>query len=405
MAIEFITGVPGGGKSYYACRLVVAELRRTKRRICTNLALDIPRLCEYLHEKYGQSFDAAQRIRILSLQECCEFWLYRGQGHDIDPTIRTKVRTKTREKASMDQIDYEGQGIGEGVLYIIDEVHVMFGSREWASTGADALYYLSQHRKMSDDVVLISQHTKQVETAFMRMCETFYFCRNLSKWKLPIAFGIFRSPPFLVVSEYKEASTQKPPVSTRTWLIDKEGIGSIYKTAAGVGFVGSRAVTEDKPQGFPSWAFALCVVAIMLGLWKLGGYAIASTIGSKQVLNHPAKRAIFPGTITNEVKPIVKEGVSGPAPEPLPLAIAHRVEADLPKESTNVFVVGHTTFKGEKWYLTDGRKVLASDPRFKMANNEVVVFGDKVYKWLPSDAASSVPTFNSNFHANRSERQ
>jgi len=385
MAIEFITGVPGGGKSYAAVKLVVRELREGKRNICTNLALDIPRLCEFLHEKYGDSCDASRRVRILTMQECAEFWLYRGVDRDIDPAERTEVKVKSREKLSLNQIDYEKQGIGIGVLFIIDEVHVMFGAREWATTGNDALYYLTQHRKFSDDVILVSQHTKQVEGAFTRMCETFYHCKNLSKWKLPVAGGFFRAPPLLIISEYKEASSVKPPIATRTYTIDKMGIGSCYRTAAGVGFVGSMADTEDKPRGLPAWALVLCLVCVMLGVWKLGKYAIASTIGSKQV----TRRAVFSGTLTNQVKPIVAPGVAVPVPDPLPVQIQKKALESMPVESTNVFIVAHTTYKGDKWYLSDGRKLLAADPRFKMANDEVVIFGDVVYKWTVSVAGNT----------------
>jgi len=372
MSVHGVSGKPGGGKSLYGMKLLIEELVYGTRVVVTNLAVELGQLNEYLQREFpNKSINLFERLRVLDDDQVAAFWTFRAVGFGV-PTQLNKGQWESGLRPDYSQVS-DG-----GVLYIIDEVHNYFNARYCMLVCRDVLFYLSQHRKMGDDVVLISQPTKIAEAAFMRMCETFYHCRNLSKWKLPIAFGIFRSPALLLVNEYKEASASKPAVSTRTYPIDRKGIGSIYKTAAGVGFVGGEADTQAKPRGLPSWLFVLSVVVIILGTWKLVQIGINKTVGNDMLKVKGQKGPFYPSgpkAVTNSAAVTI---------EPLPVTIAKQAAASIPKPVEDVYCSGRVKLgRTYRYYLTDGRRIDETDSNFVAWGVNGLILKDGVYKINP----------------------
>ena len=178
MSVIFISGKPGGGKSYWAFKqYVVRELIQGQRTIITNLDILPGMLNEWLQEFAPKQvrqmdIDLHSRLIILTKDQSNRFYLYRPDDYRLkDPeeewdadkfSGKVKQHGYKRPKLDLTQC-YRGTGEEEetcnprelgGVLYIIDELHEYFNAREWMETGRSALTYLSQHRKMGDDVHL-----------------------------------------------------------------------------------------------------------------------------------------------------------------------------------------------------------------------------------------------------------
>ncbi len=84
--IHFIQGKPGGGKSLFGVKKMVEELVEGERRVLTNLPVDVPRLNEYLQQKYpGKLILLRDRLRLLTEEELKLFWEHRYFG--TSPTL------------------------------------------------------------------------------------------------------------------------------------------------------------------------------------------------------------------------------------------------------------------------------------------------------------------------------
>ena len=65
--------------------MIIDELRLTKRNVVTIAALKLPDLAEYLHVKHDDTFDCCvRRIRILSVREVPDFWLFPSKDLDLE---------------------------------------------------------------------------------------------------------------------------------------------------------------------------------------------------------------------------------------------------------------------------------------------------------------------------------
>ena len=270
MAIRFVSGKPGAGKSYYATTLVLERLRNSKKQIVTNLPLDVGRICEYLHAEFGETFNAAERIRLLSEGQAANFWLYFGNGLELDR--KQRIHFIAEDGRRSEHLNYEPRyefakvhpdDNSGAVCYFIDEAHEFFNAREWKDLGKDCLHYLSQHRKLGDDVTFITQHVRNVDTQLRRLCFEFIYCRNHLKEKLPGLGGLFRSiPRFGVASYNQEESPSAIQVDHKYVKPDWKGIGTCYDTAAGVGIGGAQADKGERAKGLPlSFVFVLLAIA------------------------------------------------------------------------------------------------------------------------------------------------
>lgn len=254
MSIHFISGKPGGGKSLYGLKLIVEELVLGKRAIFTNIPLNVPALNVYLQERYpGASVDIF-RIRILADEEVALFWTFRPGA--------VRIPRLTKEQWVRGELpSYAGASDG-GVMYVIDEVHNFFGARQWAQTGQDVLFYLSQHRKLSDTVICITQAIGNVDKQFRSVTQDFTFLRNLSKE----SYGRFRLPGIFVRKTFSSPPTDTAqPMETGTFRLDVSGLASCYDSAQGVGIHGRSADKGEVGKGLSMWwYFVLVAVAAVV---------------------------------------------------------------------------------------------------------------------------------------------
>jgi len=282
MSIHFISGKPGGGKSMYAMKLLIEELLFTRRPIVTNLAVNFAGLGQYMereHEKWylEQTVHIRDRITILSEDELSVFFTYRGNGVRIEPVSNQQWKDGKRPDFT---------AVTWGVAYFLDEIHIAFNARAWQDTGHQVLYYNSQHRKLGDDVVCITQSVTNVDKQFRSVAQDFTYLRNLSKEKL----GMFKLPSMFMRRTYLQpAASNDKPMETGTFSLDVSGVGACYDTAAGVGIHGrTGADTKEKKKGL-HWSVAPIALALICLAFYYGSTGLLSVMFNPKIPKPPVK--------------------------------------------------------------------------------------------------------------------
>ncbi|HHZ94129.1 MAG TPA: hypothetical protein EYN67_00915 [Flavobacteriales bacterium] len=243
VAIHFVTGRPGAGKGLYAMRLLVEELRSSNRPIITNFPLLKDKLAEYMTEEHGESFDILTRVILLEEKEdLANFYRVRkvkkdGSLHFLD------VETDSKGKAVSYDIDGAQDG---GVYYLLDEVHIVFGARDWQEMGRAVLFYASQHRKLGDECILISQVPKNVDSQFRSIAQSFHVLRNHGMEK----FLWFKQPSMFARHTFLNMPTGargEQPLEQSYFKLDVRQ-ANCYETARGVGLAPKDGAQADKGE-------------------------------------------------------------------------------------------------------------------------------------------------------------
>jgi len=301
MAIRILFGPGGSGKSLYQMRIVVQELRHTKRNIVTNLAIDLPRLQEWCEEQFpAEVIDVGRRIRILNVEEGKQFWKYRGNAvlsasQTFDP----------------DYVDDRGD---YGVCFIVDEAGAAgFNARGWAATegrstrGVECEWYLDQQRKFSDDVWASAngRAPSAIAKPFRDKAHEFVRLKNgyLS------SFGKFRGIGKFTARFYNhEPDKNSEPFKQEEWKMDATGLASCYRTQDGVGVVGVNADKGQRAKGIPAQFIIPGVICGLLVLFvggnKLSAYYIRKGREPKEpnseVVNKKQPGQAAPSSVANQ---------------------------------------------------------------------------------------------------------
>jgi len=344
--IHFISGKPRGGKSLYAVRLVVEELVYGTRTVITNLPLKLPELNEHIQKKYPDKLvNVVGRVIILNDDETGAFYTVRPNG------VRIARISKDEWKQGL-KPDYSHVSDG-GVFYCIDEIHNFFNARAWAETGNDVLFYLSQHAKLGDTVICITQHIGNVDKQFRSVAQDFTYLRNLGKEKM----GMFALPNLFVRKTYLQPATpEAEPMETGRFRLDVTGLGSCYDTAQGVGIHGRGADKTERRKGVPWWVFAVGAPLAIWGFFQYGPMAVAkATEPSKNRIAQTSPVASGP-----EVKPYKPTEYVSPVGPPVGAYVASAVAPaarSTPGPTNVIRLTGGGTFGPGRSFVTlsDGR--------------------------------------------------
>lgn len=342
MSVHFISGKPGAGKSLYAMRLLVWELQHTTRTIVTNLCINYGNLNAYLTAQ-GQAIIPEQHIRdrVLRIEDedLKVFFTFRGGG------VRVRCVSIQEWKAGV-RPDYSVVK-DAGCFYVLDEVHIAFNARAWADTGQEVMYYLSQHRKLGDDVILITQAVLNVDKQMRSVAQDFTYIRNFKKEKA----GFFRLPAIFMRRTYLEpAGPTSKATESGTFTLDVSGVASCYDTAAGVGIHGRASADKNEKSRGLHWAwYVVFILAFIFGLIKGVPPFIEWLVapgGSKRLMPI-AQASAGPGhggVITNQAAPTHFDNSA-------PLTFKPKY----PKCDTNYWITGRAMLRGG-WvvYLNDG---------------------------------------------------
>lgn len=279
MAVEFITGRPGGGKTLLAVRMIEEEMRTTKRYVVTNIQLKL----EEVAERFG-AVETEQRVRVLSANEAMAFWLFLP-GRQLP---QDRVRWTAPDGREMEVPDFSMRNSG-GVLYVIDEAHIPFSNRTFYKNGtADAFFYLSQHEKLGDSVLMVTQHCENVDKQFRSVAQSFTEVRNGYRDRWPILGGLIRARPGFNSFEWPNppGSGQQQCTLRQRWRLEPEKTCKLYDTTAGLGLISKAGARHEKPlKGLPWWSvivgFALVAVAVVM-IPELIGKAVGAGLSSMQ---------------------------------------------------------------------------------------------------------------------------
>lgn len=360
MSIHFISGKPRGGKSLYAVKLCIEELVYGQRCVITNLSFKLPELNAYLQEKYpGRSIDLHDRLRILSDEETNHFWLIRPGNPKI--SLLTDAQWKAGVKPDYSQVT------DNGVLYAIDEIHNFFNARAWMETGRDVLFYLSQHGKLGDTVLCITQAIANVDKQFRSVTQDYTYLRNLKKERM----GLFRLPAIFRRQTYLSPATPTShPMEGGTFTLDVSGIAACYETAKGVGIHGRSADTMEKTKGL-SWVWAVIAIPIIVIFF----FKTSPNLIAKLFVADP--KAV-------EVKKITSTNTSILPPLPAPVSVSRSVAAVAVSPVVAVRLTGLVGLGGGRWVvaLSDGRSyTFPEDRAVEHVGKGFAIVRGETYRW------------------------
>jgi hypothetical protein len=426
MSIFYICGKPGSGKSYVAVEHILKELADPKsdRFIVTNIELKfedrqhqqlIPppwywtyfgwflRLCgrippppnyqlrttkglvTWCHENIKHEVNLKERIRILDDSECGEFWNYEP-GYKFE-----KRRELDLGRRKMDVPDFEDRA-KRGCLYVIDEVHVYFGARDWQATGADCTFFLSQHRKLQCDVILITQHPEQTDKALRRLAQEYMSMRNLMREPI---LGFRLGNYFRYVRSLNSPQSANPAVfETGFVTLKPEEVGGLYDTTAGVGIAGRVAPRSEKRGRSIWWLLPPIVIIVAAGIFLFTHVTMIN-----RWISHAMAKAFFGGATA------VTSGIAVPnstnllsqfeKPANQPSDVSPHVTKAADSVSDSTARTGHIFSEDElppvemsgyckianKWVVTlsDGRTFESGDDELKTLAKKYCVIGTNIF--------------------------
>lgn len=369
MSIHFISGKPGGGKTLYSVRMIVDELVCGDRCVITNVPLLLPQLNEFLQRQYPRAFQKrftgetirhiSDRVMLIDEDDLPKFFTFRPDGVRLDSVSNQEWKSGKRPDFS---IVKDG-----GVLYVLDEVHVAFNARAWADTGHEVLYYLSQHRKLGDDVICITQSINNVDKQFRSVAQDYTYIKNLAKQRV----GLFRLPGIFTRNTYLQPATDtSKPVETGTFTLDVTGLASCYDTARGVGIHGrGGADTKERKTGL-HWAW-LIVAGILLWVTLTKLPEIIAWATDPHTKKTPPARLAVPAAP-------VPVNPAGPASMP----DVYQPPAFRTNQLPEIFCTGYAVLSGQpEAFFSDGST--AEPPDLTEVTKSSVTVSGKVYKLRP----------------------
>jgi hypothetical protein len=223
--------------------------------------------------KQPQVDDICSRITLISDEDLPTFFTKRP-GIKIDSISNEDWRMGKRPDYTVVK--------DHGVFFVLDEVHIAFNARAWALTGAEVLYYLSQHRKLGDDVICITQSVANVDKQFRSVAQDFTYIRNLGKE----SFGHFRLPMRFIRKTYAQppSGDKSEPMEMGSFALDVNGLASCYDTAKGVGIHGrAGADTKHRKKGI-HWLWFVIGLPVLL----FGGMHYIPPLIAKHLSHAPA---------------------------------------------------------------------------------------------------------------------
>lgn len=361
MSIHFISGKPGGGKTLYAMRLILAELRNSNRPIVTNVAVNFAGLNAYCEsEGIVLRGHIRDRVHILEEEQLGNFFCHRP-GSQIESISKERWRNGDRPDYSVVK--------DSGILWVLDEVHIAFNSRAWADTGQQVIYYLSQHRKLGDDVVLITQCVQNVDKQMRSVAQDFTYIRNLRKERA----GLFNLPGIFLRRTFLEPAGDTTRASeSGTFTLDVRGVAGCYDTAKGVGIHGrAGADTLEKRHGLPWIIFPVAVVILIICVVKFTPGLVLWATKPRVVV---AAAQVNPPSVPkggSYVTAAAQEfGFKPLAPAPGPAR----------EERARVVVTGYGQIPGGKWVLftSDGNSWTYPGQVEMLGADYVIIQGQKI---------------------------
>lgn len=264
MSVNFLTGVPGSGKTYFAVNELSKALEKRDRPIFTNINLHIP------YNEVLKPFDVKDFHDFCS-RELAFFDSYRNQQSELRKNREEfgEYSTDYIDEVNNSSDNYDEALKNSGILdkygssYIIwDECH-----NDLDRTNPVYVRWLSYHRHFEGmDVLLITQSLDLVDRKYKRFADKFYFGVNPAKRLFSTTFK------YKVYTDHREYSKH---------LIEEISLPSNRKIFA---LYDSGHYKVNKSAAFKKLApiFALVVFIALFTKYFLFGYVLGSNKTSEQ---------------------------------------------------------------------------------------------------------------------------
>jgi len=369
--LKAITAPPGAGKSAYAQEQLVRELMLTDRPVITNVSVmlnpwmlgDEPQigLIEYLRRIGYRGEPLEKRLRLLDGDEVKTFWRYR-----LNKVMPPAVVSDAGD------VEFPWPNDG-GVLYIIDELHDHFNAHEWAKVSKEAIFYLSKHRHIGDDIFGISQAMSNVAKQFRVLIQETILVRNLGMEKL----GIFKLPARTLIRGYMYCPVtfkSETPMWSSITKFGRRGVRETYNTAGAVrGAMSSGDVGRVKTRGAPLWMLFAGAIAAFVGIWWASGAV------PRYVLND--KRSKIQTNVPPRLSELSVVEASKPVSGSLLVENSESVGSVLTNEAVPLTMTGYVYVPPHGWMVTmsDGQLLRSWQKDFTTLEPKRVLIGNTWY--------------------------
>lgn len=403
--IRFIYAPIGAGKTLFSVMEICRELERSDRYIVTNIPLilnDAPKgyntVQEWCNEHIKRPINVAARVAVLTKEQSLFHWRYLPAWGLTEEEIKQwglKIVHNDIEHAqcsvaviperadvvagTLTNFDVRHRRTGlfrQGCHYFIDEVHVLYGSRNFQKISPDLENYQSQLRKFDDDHTLISQHPEKADKNCRRNATEWLQVQNMSKtplW-LGVTIGGNRFRFYHYVQNAMPDKHDKPDVSGWYRFDKKKRFHELYFTMQGVGVSGGLVSESQRFKGRSPLVWVGCLVALVVFCW----FAPRMVQG---VIQHVASATI--GGAMKGAQKGLGLADAPPASSPVPPVPAQALEprpvrsAPLPVREHGADYTGQLYCKGVV-RVGDNFRVILSDGRIAYSeNNEVQAYGSR----------------------------
>jgi len=143
------------------------------------------------------------RIRVLGDDELKEFSVTGkpdGVGGENKPTGTRRQGAVASRLLDFSPWGAKGRFAGQGVVYHLDECQLFYNVRKYAEAPEEMPFYLSQHRKLGDDIYVYTQKPENVDKMLRSFTQEFIYVTNVGKKKI----GIFQPPRFFRMAAYPD---------------------------------------------------------------------------------------------------------------------------------------------------------------------------------------------------------
>jgi hypothetical protein len=396
MSLYFICGKVGAGKSYRGVVSIVDQLVHDDRLIVTNLPVNLGKLADFLAKRYperniclldhhrpanpGEEADAdgmvfePSRVRVLDEGELAEFYRIRHQASDKVPRIERQREDRNPVCLDFSQWLKGGKFSGRGIIYHLDELQLFYNVRRYADAPDEFPFYLSQHRKLGDDIYVYTQQPQNVDKMFRSFTQEFIYVVNIGKKRV----GPFAAPKIFRFAAYPEPYTgQMGQVCQYSgyFRMDYE-LAATYNTAAGIGIEAAKADLGSKVKGL-DWRLLLLLPVIIalcfFGFRWCGGLWVRSVL--PQMKKPSGVRSV------QAIGSIRAPALSNPSPNN-PLTATPKQSERTNSIDIEVFMVGWALEGGKaRVMLSDGLCAGPEDGLTQVTPSYCIVQG-RIYRML-----------------------
>jgi hypothetical protein len=383
--IDIFTGMPRNGKTLGAVRRILQELVGGHAQIVTNIQLNMGEVADYVASR-NPLVDVRGRVYILQDGELLQFWRYRLPVHKPgteypDPLVAAPTycwgpgdyrqippAQKGDKPPLPDRCDFSSipDGMEPFHLYVIDEAHLVFGSREWQNQAKELMFVASQHGKLRSDWVLITQTATFLDRQLTGLCQSVTHFSNGNLQKLMP--GV-RAPKVVRWQNRLGIAYNAPVQDKGSWKIEPD-VFRCYDTTAGVGMMGGQAPVESRPTGVPWWVLLGALPLIVLAFW---GFDRGSSWGLRKVVKNGMDTITptLPGALPSPASaaasvPPPPLALSGPSPlaqivRRQPVQLDRRGRQPIAERQTGYMRTRINGVTVETWSYSSGRVITLRD--------------------------------------------